>query len=65
MALTLLDVLSDANRNRRARDASEVVVMMMVSVQVVSVCGANRDQNLYRRGNRYYAQSIAAPRRFG
>jgi len=64
MALTLLDVLSDANRNRRARDASEVVVMM-VRVNVVAVCSADRDQNLYGRGNRYYAQSIAALRRFG
>jgi hypothetical protein len=61
----LLDVLSDPNRNRRARDACEVVVMMMVRVNVVAVCSADRDQNLYGRGNRYYAQSIATPRRFG
>jgi hypothetical protein len=61
MAVTLLDVLSDPNRNRRARDAYEVVVMMMVNVPVVAVCSADRDQNLYGRGNRYYAQSIAAP----
>ena len=39
--------------------------MMMVRVQVVAVCGADCDQNLYRSRNRYYAQSIPAPRRFG
>ena len=36
--------------------------MMMVRVQVVAVCGADREDNLYRCGNRECAQSQAATR---
>ena len=36
--------------------------MKMVRVQLVAVCGAEREQNLYRCGNRECAQSQPAPR---